>query len=154
MKAELVNVKPTTTQRTVNIPTVEKDLKKIIKRAVKNLKKDVRANKPTSLLQEKSDFIKKLLVDREFIMGYVNCIVLVIRCPSLKALHDLYDDVTTKRLQESFAETYFTEEWKASHGIDTIDVEITICHLEYVQCERELQSQVSVTARKPHRITT
>lgn len=86
--------------------------------------------------------VLKMLTDmgREITDPKLKCILLTVRCPTLAALHDLINKVTRKQLQESFAETFVTKEWKASHGIESIDVQMTICPLEYAQCEQELSS--------------
>lgn len=56
MKTELENVNPTTTQRPVNIPSLEKDL---IHLTAESMKKDIAEDKPMQLLHEKLDFIKR-----------------------------------------------------------------------------------------------
>lgn len=101
------------------------------------LREEVREGNPSQI--ETLTFMERVTsLRKEIIELKTKCILLIIRCPSLEALHDLNDAVTTKTLQASFADTFFTEEWKASHGIASIDVEMTICPLEYALCEREL----------------
>lgn len=90
-------------------------------------------NQNDSLQYTTLPFIKDLLaVRRELTDVQRGCILVTVRCPTLEALDDLLNGITNG-LPESFAETFFTKELKA-----TIDVRMSICPLEYAQCKREL----------------
>lgn len=135
LKVDLVNIKRAR-KRPADEP-LEKVVSDILDDTANKLRDQARGGHPSR--NETLAFLERMwFLYRQIVDVKVNCILLTVRCPTLEALHDLMYAINTHELQQLFSDAYFTEEWKTSHGIETIDVEMTICPLEYTQCEREL----------------